>query len=216
MKFIVVGCGRMGAALSRTLALRGHGVTVLDRDPTAVDRLGSSFRGEVVLGSGFDRGALLRAGIEHADGLAAATHSDEVNMVLARLAALRYHVPRVVARLVDPRKADVYHRLGVQTVDPISWAVHRLADLLSYSELDAVLALGGGEVEIVQIEVPPLLVGRKVSAVSVPGEIRVIAVSRGGKAFIPSTETVFEKDDSIHIAVLTTSVERLRSMLLWH
>ncbi|MCU0589188.1 MAG: TrkA family potassium uptake protein [Syntrophobacteraceae bacterium] len=213
MRFIVVGCGRMGMGLAHVLGLRGHAVTVLDRDPIAVERLGSSFRGDAVIGSGFDRGALRRAGIEHADGLAVVTNNDEVNVVLARLAGLAFHVPRVVARLVDPRKAEVYHRLGVQTVAPISWAIHRLADLLSYSELDAVLGLGGGEVEIVQVEVPPLLTGHKVSAVSVPGEIRVVAVSRRGKAFIPLSETVFEKDDSLHIAVLTTSVERLRSML---
>lgn len=213
MRFIVVGCGRMGAGLARTLALRGHAVTVLDRDPTALERLGSWFRGEAILGSGFDREALRRAGIEHADGLAAVTNNDEVNVVLARLAGLAFQVPRVVARLVDPRKAEVYHGLGVQTVAPVSWAIHRLADLLAYSELDAVLGLGGGEVEIVQVEVPPLLTGHKVSAVSVPGEIRVVAVSRRGKAFIPSSETVFEKDDSVHIAVLATSVERLRSML---
>jgi trk system potassium uptake protein TrkA len=214
MRFIIVGCGRMGAELARTLSLSGHAVTVVDRDRDVLAGLERSFPGQVVAGSGFDRNALLRAGIRQADGLAAVTDSDEANLVLARLARHGFRVPRVVARLVDPRKSGIYHRLGVQIVTPISWAIRRFADLLAYSELDAVLSLGGGEVEIVEVAVPPMLVGQKVSAVKIPGEIRVVALSRRGKAFLPSSETVFEKDDSVHIAVLTTSVERLRAVLI--
>jgi trk system potassium uptake protein TrkA len=213
MRFIIIGCGRMGAGLARTLCLRGHAVTVLDQDRGVLAKLEQSFPGEALLGSCFDRSVLLRAGVEHADGLAAATNSDEANVVIARLARVVFQVPRVVARLVDPRKAEIYHRLGVQIVAPISWAIRRFADLLSYSELDAILSLGGGEVEIVNVEVPPLLVGHKVSAISIPGEVHVIAVSRRGKAFLPSSETVFQKDDSLHIAALAASVERLRSVL---
>jgi trk system potassium uptake protein TrkA len=214
MKFIVVGCGRMGAGLARTLSLRGHAVTVMDKDRDVLAGLEKSFPGQAVAGSGFDRNALVRAGIRQADGLAAVTDSDEANLVLARLARHVFQVPRVVARLVEPRKAEIYHRLGVQIVAPVSWAVRRFADLLAYSELDAVMGLGGGEVEIVELVVPPMLAGHKVSAVSIPGEVSVIAVSRHGKAFLPSSETVFEKDDLVHIAVLTTSVERLRAVLM--
>ena len=213
MRFIIIGCGRMGAGLARTLRLRGHTITVLDKDRDAMEQLEQSIRGQVLVGTGFDRGLLLQAGIEHADGLAAVTNSDEANVVIARIARLVFHVPRVVARLYDPRKAEVYQRLGVQVVAPASWAINRFADLLSYSELDAILSLSSGEVEIVQVEVPPLLVGHKVSAVAVPGEIHVIAINRRGKAFLPSSETVFQKDDSVHIAVLTTSAGRLRAIL---
>jgi len=213
MRFIIIGCGRMGAGLARALSLRGHAVTVLDKDRDALEQLEQSFRGQTIVGTGFDRELLLQAGIKHADGLAAVTNSDETNVVIARLARLVFQVPRVVARLVDPRKAEVYQRLGVQIVAPIAWAIHRFADLLCYSELDAILSLGGGEVEIVEVEVPPLLVGHKVSAISIPGEVQVIALSRRGKAFLPSSETVFQKDDSAHIAVLATSVERLRAIL---
>jgi trk system potassium uptake protein TrkA len=213
MRFIIIGCGRMGAGLARALSLRGHAVTVLDQDRDVLARLEHSFPGRTIPGSGFDRDVLLRAGVDQADGLAAVTNSDEANVVLARLARVVFRVPRVVARLVDPRKAEIYHRLGVQIVAPISWAIRRFADLLSYSELDAVLSLAGGEVEIVEVGVPALLVGRKLGAIFMPGEVRVIAVSRRGKAFLPSSETVFEKDDSMHIAVLATSIERLRSVL---
>jgi trk system potassium uptake protein len=213
MRFIIIGCGRMGAGLARTLGLRGHAITVLDKDRAAMEQLEQSFQGQTIVGTGFDQGVLIQAGIEHADGLAAVTNSDEANVVIARIARLVFHVPRVVARLYDPRKAEVYQKLGVQIVAPASWAINRFADLLAYSELDAILSLSNGEVEIVQLEVPALLVGHKVSAIAVPGEIHVIAINRRGKAFLPSSETVFQKDDSVHIAVLTTSAGRLRAIL---
>lgn len=213
MKIIIIGCGRMGAGLSRVLSLRGHAITVVDKDPAAMEQLEQPFRGQTVAGSGFDHELLLKAGIEHADGLAAVTNSDETNVVVARLARLVFQVPRVVARLYDPRKAEVYHRLGVQIVSPASWVINRFADLLSYSELDAIVSLGDGQVEIVEAQVPALLVGHKVSAIAVVGEIHVVALSRKGKTFLPSSETAFQRDDTVHIAVLTASAERLRAIL---
>ena len=165
------------------------------------------------MGTGFDRDILLKAGITHADGLAAVTNSDEANVIIARLARLVFHVPKAVARLVDPRKEDIYRRLGVQIVAPVYWAINLFVDLLSYSELDAMMTIGSGQVQIVQTEVPPLLIGRKVGAVAVPGEIHVVAVSRNGKTFIPSSETIFLKEDLMHIAVLTDSAEHLRTIL---
>jgi len=213
MRFIIIGCGRMGAGLALALNLRGHTITLVDKDREAVEELEQPFRARTIVGTGFDRGVLLQAGIEHADGLAAVTNSDETNVVVARLARHVFQVPRVVARLYDPRKVEVYRRLGVHIVAPVSWAISRFADLLSYSELDAIMSLGSGEVEIVEVGVPPLLVGRKVNAIAVPGEVHVVALSRKGKAFLPSSETVFQKDDSVHIAVLTASAGRLSAIL---
>jgi trk system potassium uptake protein TrkA len=213
MKIIIIGCGRMGAGLARVLGASGHVLTVVDRDGAALEQLDPSFRGQTIVGTGFDQGVLLTAGIEHADGLAAVTNSDDTNVVVARLGRLVFKVPRVVARLYDPFKAEIYRRLGVQVVAPVSWAIQRLADLLSYSELDAILGLGSGEVEIVEIQVPALLVGRKVNAVAVAGEVQVVALSRKGKTFLPSLETVFQRDDTVHIAVLTASAARLRAVL---
>lgn len=213
MRFIIVGCGRMGAGLARILGPRGHTITLLDKDRGALENIEQPLRVQTIVGSGFDRSVLLQAGIEHADGLAAVTSSDETNVVVARLARLVFQVPRVVARLYDPRKAEVYRRLGVQIVAPVDWMVHRFADLLSYSELDVAFSLGSGEVEIVEAEVPPLLVGRKVGSIAAPGEVRVIAVSRKGRTFLPSSETLFQRGDSVHIAVLTESAERLKAIL---
>jgi len=113
----------------------------------------------------------------------------------------------------DPLKADAYRHLGVHTVTPVTWAVHRMADLLCYSHLDAVISLGSGEVDIVETEIPPLLVGRTAPELRVPGEIRVVAITRGGRTFLPTDGTVFCKGDRLHIALLGASSDRLRTLL---
>lgn len=216
MRIIIIGCGRLGAGLAETLGQRGHGVTVVDLDPAAFERLGPSFRGETVAGGGFDRDVLLMAGIERADGLAAVTSSDEVNVVAARLARLVFRVPRVVARLFDPRKAEVYRRLGLPTISHVTWGINRIVELLCYSRLDTIKSLGSGEVDIVEAEIPHLLVGRTVNDLTVPGEIHVVAVTRRGKTFLPTLGTEFHEGDMVHLALLAESAERLKAILGCH
>src|SRR4030042_4895721 len=133
MKIIIIGCGRLGSGLVQDLSLRAHTVTVIDRDPLAFERLGPSFKGRTIVGVGFDRDILKQANIERTDALAAVTSSDEENAVIARLARQVFHVPRVVARLSDPRKRGIYQRLGLQTICPTMWGIQRISDLLSYS-----------------------------------------------------------------------------------
>ncbi len=213
MKILIIGCGRVGAGLARILVEQGHGVTLVDKNPEAFTRLGEKFKGRTVVGVGFDRQVLEKAGIERVDGLAAVTASDEANVVAARIARDIYHVPRVVARLYDVRQAEIYERLGLQTIAPTSWGVKRIADLLLYSPLDAVHTIGNGQVELVDVEVPPLLVGKTVRELTVVSEIQVVAISRFNSTFIPTIGTIFQKADMIHLAVHTSSADRLAQLL---
>jgi trk system potassium uptake protein TrkA len=215
MRIIIIGCGRMGAGLAQNLSRRGHEVTVVDRDPTSFERLGPSFRGATVTGGGVDRDALLNAGIERADGLAAVTASDEVNVVAARLARQVFRVPKVVARIYDPRKAEIYQRLGLQNISPVTWGINRIIDLLCYSRMDTVLSPGSGDVDIVETEIPHLLVGRTVSELTVTGEIHVVTISRRGKTFLPTLGTEFHEGDLVHLALLAASADRLKALLGW-
>ncbi len=212
MKLIIIGCGRVGAGLAQALSQRGHVVTVVEKDLVMCERLGFTFKGRIVNGDGFDREVLLQAGIERADGLAAVTGSDDVNIITARLARQLFQVPRVVARLYDPRKAEVYQRLGLQTINPVTWGINRIAELLCYSHLDTILSLGSGEVDLVEVEVPALLVGRRVTDVTLSGETQVVAISRGGKTFLPTLGTVFQEGDLLHLAVLAASADRLQAL----
>jgi len=213
MKYLIIGCGRMGTGVTAALLRKGHAVALVDKSPKIAEQLEPRLREHFVEGSAFDREVLIRAGIEHADGLAAMTSNDEVNVIAARLARIIFHVPRIVARLYDPRKRELYRRLGIQVAATLSWSINRCVDLLSYSELEAVASMGHGEVEIVQVEAGALLEGHKVGSITVPGEVLVVALSRHGKTFLPSPETALHRRDVIHIAVLTASAERLRAIL---
>lgn len=212
MKIIIVGCGRVGSALTLDLSLRGHQVTVIDNDPLAFESLGTSFKGEKVVGVGFDREILIKAGIQQADALAAVTVSDEANVVAARIAKQVFRVPRVAARVYDPRKAEIYRRLGISTISPVAVGSARLAELISYTNLDTKLSLGSGEVEIVEVEVPIGLAGRLVSDVEVPAEVRVVSLTRSGKTIIPSLKTGFQPGDLLHLAVMEEHRDRVAAL----
>jgi trk system potassium uptake protein TrkA len=213
VKIVVIGCGRVGAGIARRLTEEAHSVAVVDVNPLAFERLGASFPGKTVKGMGFDRDILIQAGIDRADGLAAVTSSDETNVVAAQLARQIFHVPRVVARLYEPRRAEVYARLGLQTIAPTKWGIDRIAELLVYSQLDPVLSLGNGEVQVVRSELPAPMEGRTVESLAIPGETLVIAITRRGQAFMPTAGTVFEKGDLLHLAVMNTSSDRLKRLL---
>jgi trk system potassium uptake protein TrkA len=210
---IIVGCGRNGSGLAQILSKMGHTVTVIDSDASAFKALGASFRGETVEGIGFDRDVLLKAKIERTDALAAFTSSDESNAVIARIAREIYHVPKVVARLYDREKAEIYRRLGVQTLSSTTWGIKRAADLLCYSPLNTVFSVGNGGVDIVEIEVPPLMAGHQVSELTATGEVHVVAISRANKTILPTMGTVFQKGDMLYIAVAMSSSVRLKKLL---
>lgn len=213
MNVIIMGCGRVGEQVTRRLEERGHAVTVIDSDPAVVDRLGDKFRGKVVVGLGFDREVLLEAGIEQADAFAATSPSDNANIVAARIARNVYHVPRVVARLYDPRNAEIYRRLGLVTISSTTWGGQRIYELITHAELDQVTTFGHGEVSLISVEAPPRLVGRIVREVSVPGEIGVVAISRDGSAHIPTLGAEFRDGDEIYFAVHASAMGRLESLL---
>jgi trk system potassium uptake protein TrkA len=212
MRVIILGCGRIGAGLARRLATAGHAVTVVDPSAAALARLPASFRGQTHVGEVLDRRVLHAAGIERQDALAAVTPSDDVNVVAARLARLVFRVPRVVARIYHPRAAEVYQHLGIQTVCTTTWGISRIAELLSYSELDPVVSLGSG-VDLVEVAVPPPLAGHPVNMLASPGEIQVAAISRGGQTFLPQAETRLEVGDRLHLVVLASAAEELSARL---
>lgn len=212
MRIIIVGCGRLGSGLAKLLSLQGHAVTVVDSDPLAFERLGPAFKGNTVVGIGFDRGVLIQAGIERADCLAAVTASDDANVVAARLASQVFHVPKVIARLYDPRKAEIYQRLGLQTISPVTWGINHIADLLCRSTLETILSLGS-DVDIIEAEVPSLLVSRTVKEITILGEVHVVAITRSGKTFLPTQGTVFQAGDLVYLAILKSSTERVKALL---
>ncbi len=216
MKVIIMGCGRVGEQISRLLDSEGHAVTVIDLDQRALDRLGPEFKGQRLRGSGSDRTVLLNAGIAEAEAFAATSSSDNANIVAARVARLFFNVPRVVARLYDPRRAEIYQRLGLITISSTTWGAQRISELITHAELDPVRSFGSGEAALMEVEAPPALVGRMVRDLTVPGEITVVAITREGRALLPIIGTQFRAGDVLHLAVLADAMHRLEHMLGLH
>ncbi len=213
MRIIVVGCGRVGRDLSLTLVREGHHVTVIDPDPELFRALGPRFPGLTITGVVFDRDVLIKAGIERADGLAAVTTSDNANVVTARIAKLIYRVPQVVTRLYEPSRAEVYRRLGLQTISSTTWGVGRIVQLLTHSRLDAVYEMGSGEVALLEFEVGVTLDGRTVQQIDASTEIQVVSITRSGQAFIPAGTMPFMKGDLVHVAVARSAQARFEALL---
>lgn len=213
MKVIIMGCGRVGVQLAMLLVDEGHQVGVIDYDANALNRLGTDFKGQKIVGVGFDKDILLKAGIENADAFAATSSSDNANIIAARIAHNIFHVPRVVARLFDPQRAEVYRRLGMLTISSTTWGAERIRELITSEEIDPIHSFGSGEVSLVNIEVPPQLVGRMVKDLTVNNEISVVAITRQGEAFIPTLGSQFKDGDIIHVAILAAALGRFKSLL---
>lgn len=214
MKVIVMGCGRVGSQLSNLLASRGHKVTVIDhRDADALTRLGPGFKGQVINGLGFDQQILLEAGIKTADAFVAASSSDNANIIGARIARNIFHVPRVVARMYDPRRAKIYQRLGLMTISRTDLGVRQIYEMVTHSDFDVLHKFGRGDVSMIAIDAPYTLNGHTVRELNIPGEVTVITITRNDQAFIPSSGTEFQEGDIIHMAVLATAMTRLEQLL---
>jgi trk system potassium uptake protein TrkA len=208
-----MGCGRVGEQVARLMVDEGHDVVVIDYDASALARLGPNFKGRTVRGVGFDRDVLVKAGIEQADAFAATSSSDNANIVAARIARNIFRVPRVVARLYDPRRAEIYRRLGLMTISSTDWGAERIRELIVHADLDPRMTFGSGEVCMLSIETPQQLIGRNVRDLTVSGEVVVAAISRQGKAFIPAFGTDFRDGDTIHIIILADAMDRFKLLL---
>ena len=213
MKIIIMGCGRVGSLVSWLLLDQGHEVTVIDHDANAFAKLGPDFKGRVVRGLGFDRDVLLEAGIKHAEGFVAASSSDNANIVAARIARNIFHVPRVVARLYDPLRAEVYQRLGLTTISTTNWGAERIVEVMTHTDLDVLSIFRDGGTSLVRVEIPIRLSGHNVNQMNIPGEVMVIAVTRDEQTFIPVSGTEFREGDIVHLSVIPSAMARLEGML---
>jgi trk system potassium uptake protein TrkA len=116
MRIVILGCGRTGAALARLMASEGHKVTLIEWNTDSLERLGGKFTGAVITGNGLDEDVLRKAGIEQADLFAALTEGDNRNLMAAQIAKERFHVPKVIAKVNDPIRAQAYRQRGIYTI----------------------------------------------------------------------------------------------------
>ena len=208
-----MGCGRVGAALTVQLAKAGHSVAIIDKRAEAFDRLPPGFQAKTIIGLGFDREILEQAGIKDADAFVAVSSGDNSNIVSARVAREHYHVPKVIARIFDPRRAEIYERLNIPTIASVKWAASQIQFLLFHGREELKESFAGGSLLHLQRDVPDYLVGKAIVDVEHEGAVEVIGVDRGGAGFIPTKGSTFQEGDVAHFVVARDSVDQLDLLL---
>jgi trk system potassium uptake protein TrkA len=203
VRVVVMGCGRVGAALADALSRIGHDVAVIDRDPTAFNRLAPEFAGKHVLGMGFDREVLLRAGIEGADALAAVSSGDNSNIIAARVAREMFGVQRVVARIYDAKRAAVYERLGIPTVATVPWTTDRLLHALTHDAETAKWRDPTGTVAVIEAPLHDSWMGHRVTSLEEVTGARVAFLIRFGTGVLPEAKTVIQAGDQVYLAAVS-------------
>jgi trk system potassium uptake protein TrkA len=201
LHIVIMGCGRVGSALARSLLRLEHTVAVIDQDPTAFKRLGESFTGQTVTGVGFDRDTLIKAGVERAEAFAAVSSGDNSNIIAARVARETFGVSRVVARIYDPKRAEVYERLGIPTVATVPWTAQRLEKTLLASATAQEWRDPSDSVSLIHVRPHEGWVGHKLTDLEAATGARTALITRFGTGQLPSSSTVLQAGDTVHMLV---------------
>jgi trk system potassium uptake protein TrkA len=203
---VIMGCGRVGSSLALALERLDHEVAVIDKDEQAFRRLGTEFRGQQVVGVGFDRDVLGKAGIERASAFAAVSNGDNSNIIAARVARETFGVDHVVARIYDARRAAVYERLGIPTVATVPWTTDRFLRTLLPESGAAAWRDPSGTVAVMQLPLHENWVGHSIRDIQEATDCRVAFLMRFGTGILPTAKTVLQADDVVYVAIISGSI----------
>lgn len=206
---VIVGCGRVGSGLAIGLVEQDHTVSIIDKRSRAFRRLPPDWPGNSIVGSGFDRDDLDRAGADRAGALAAVTSGDNSNILTARIAREKYGIHNVVARIYDPRRAEIYQRLGIPTVATVTWTIEQVMHRLLPAAVAGEWTDPSGLLVLVERVLPEAWAGKALRTVGIPGKIHVVAVTRAGVPRLEVADLVGQEGDVLHLAVLKDTVGEL-------
>jgi trk system potassium uptake protein len=210
--FVIMGCGRVGSTLAKSLSKQGHDVAIIDAEPAAFRRLGSSFEGMTVTGIGFDRDTLKAARIDEAYAFAAVSSGDNSNILSARVARETFGVEHVAARIYDPGRAMVYQRLGIPTVATVRWTSDQMLQLLLPQGSIPALTDPSGRVVVAQVPLARSWVGRRLTEVESVTGSRIAFITRLGDGLIPGPDTVFQDGDQVHVVAAIDDLGRIEKV----
>ena len=213
MHIVIMGCGRVGAALAQNVVRLEHSVAIIDQDPLAFRRLGENFSAKQITGVGFDRDTLISADIEHADAFAAVSSGDNSNIIAARVARETFGVQRVVARIYDPKRAEVYERLGIPTVATVPWTANRLLKSVLGEATAEAWRDPSGKVSLLQVTPHEGWVGHKLSEFESDTGARVGMMTRFGLGEVPVPSTLIQSGDTLHVFVHDANLDQIRTLV---
>ncbi len=206
MRYLIVGCGRVGSALAKLLDSDGHEVIVVDENAAAFKRLGTKFKGHEMVGTGIDYDVLKRSGAATADGFVAVTNGDNRNIMAALIAQRMFKIPRIVARIYDPPRGQMYRELGVQTVCPTTVGAKMIRDVLIEAPWGA-QAFDLGKLTSLAAVVGPADAGKRVDEIEEPGRVRIAAVRRGSdQVMVASSDLRLELGDELSAVVAPAAI----------
>jgi len=209
MNVMIIGCGRVGSQLALLLSQEGHNVTIIDKNQDAFKRLGGAFNGIAALGNGFDEKLLKELKIDRQDAFVSVTSGDNTNLMASQIAKKIFKVPRVMARVYDPKRADIYKKLGLDIISGTVLVAAMIRDKIIENRFTSYL-VETGELGVIEIIVNGALKGKKVSEINMPDEFLVVVIERKKKVIIPQPDARLELSDKIMGVVRTTSLKKVK------
>jgi trk system potassium uptake protein TrkA len=210
---VIMGCGRVGSALAKSLEQKGCSVAIIDQDASAFRRLSPDFGGQRVTGVGFDRDTLVEAGIERAEAFAAVSSGDNSNIIAARVARETFGIENVVARIYDSGRAEVYQKVGIPTVATVRWTADQVIRRLLPAGTLSEWRDPSGKVALAEVAVSPAWIGHRVSRLEEESGARVALLTRLGNGILPQRDTVVQEGDLVHVTMLWEDQARVERVL---
>jgi trk system potassium uptake protein len=211
---VIMGCGRVGSTIAVSLEAADHSVAIVDQDATAFRRLGQEFKGKQVVGVGFDRDTLVEAGIEDAAAFAAVSSGDNSNIIAARVARETFGIENVVARIYDPRRAEVYSRLGIPTVATVRWTADSILRRMLGDGAHSEWSDPTGHIALCEMAYDVGWVGRSVGQIQEAADgARIAFLTRYGEALLPTRNSALQDGDQLHVFVTREDIGRVEQLL---
>jgi trk system potassium uptake protein len=209
MNVMIIGCGRVGSQLALLLSQEGHNVTIIDKNADAFKRLGGIFNGITVTGTGFDENLLKELKIEKQDAFVSVTSGDNTNLMASQIAKKMFKVPRVIARVYDPKRAEIYRKLGLDIISGTVLVAAMIRDKIIDNRFTGYL-VETGELGVIEIIIGDELKGKRSGELNIPDEFRIIVVERKKRVIIPEPDMRLEPGDKVIGVVRTTSLKKVK------
>lgn len=211
MNIMIIGCGRVGSQLALLLSQEGHNVTIIDKKAESFKRLGGTFNGVSATGNGFDENLLRELKIEKQDAFVSVTSGDNTNLMASQIARKIFKVPKVIARVYDPKRADIYRKLGLDIMSGTVLVAAMIRDKIIENRFTSYL-IETGELGMIEIIVKENLKDKRVGELMVSDEFSVVAIERKKRVIIPQPDQKLEIGDKVIGVVRTSSLKKIKEI----
>lgn len=212
MNVLIIGCGRVGAQLATILSQEEHNVTIIDENKDAFKNLGATFNGLTITGDGCNEALLKEVNAGKMDALVAVTSTDTANLMASQIAKKIFNIPKVMARVYDPKRANIYRTLGIDIISGIRIVAAMIRDKIIENRFTSYL-IESPDIGVLEVEVGKKLEGMKVGDLNIRSEFIITALVREKKVLLPDNETVAAKGDKLLGVVKLTALGKVKEIL---